>query len=68
MARNRKGPQHQAKHFQPEDHGHAAHQERAARGHENKLDQHAEEKAKSRAGRRPGYQGEIAPKGPRKGQ
>lgn len=69
MDRNRKGPQHQAKHFQPEDHAHAAHQERAARGHENKPGQHAEaeEKAKSRTGQA-GYPVESAPKGPRKGQ
>lgn len=33
MARNRKGAPHQAKHFQPEDHAHAAHQEEASRGH-----------------------------------
>jgi len=67
MARNRKGPQHQAKHFQPEDHAHAAHQEQASPGHENKPGQHVEEKAKSRTAQ-PGYPGQSAPKGPRKGQ
>jgi hypothetical protein len=67
MARNRNGPQHQAKHFQPEDHAHAAHQEQVARGHENKPGQHAEENAKSRTGRA-GYPVESAPKGPRKAQ
>jgi len=67
MAKTRKGPQHQAKHFQPEDHAHAAHQEQASHGHGNRpaRDGH---KAPDGKTSRPGYPVEIAPKGPRKGQ
>ena len=67
MARTRKGPQHQAKHFQPEDHAHAAHQEQASRGKGNKPIHEDGKNSKSRTSRA-GYPVEIAPKGPRKGQ
>lgn len=67
MARNRKGPQHQAKHFQPEDHAHAAHQEQASHGHEVKPGNQGDERSKKRTGGS-GYPGQQAPKGPRKGQ
>jgi hypothetical protein len=60
MARNRKGPPHQAKHFQPEDHAHAAHQEKAAQGHAVKGD------GKSQPTPKTGHPVEQTPKGPRK--
>lgn len=62
MAQIRKGRQHQAKHFQPQDHAHAAHQEEASRGHANI---HGIEKdSKNQTGRAV----ERAPKGSRKRQ
>jgi hypothetical protein len=60
MARNRKGPPHQAKHFQPEDHAHAAHQEEASHGHAGTED------GKRQAAPKTGQPVEQTPKGPRK--
>ncbi len=67
MARNRKGPPHQAKHFQPEDHAHAAHQEAASHGHVQKSGHDVEGDAKNQA-RKTGHPREVTPKGPSKGQ
>ena len=67
MARNHKGPPHQAKHFQPEDHAHAAHQEAASRGHAKKPGHgiKGDEKVESRQS---GHPVDRAPRGPNKGQ
>jgi hypothetical protein len=59
MARKSKGPPHQAKHFQPEDHAHAAHQEEASHGNTVKED------GKSRKPKA-GHPMERTPKGPRR--
>lgn len=67
MARNSRGSQHQAKHFQPEDHEHAAHQEQASHGRGNVLRGNVAKHAGKPAGRT-GYPADSAPKGPRKGQ
>jgi hypothetical protein len=67
MARNSRGSQHQAKHFQPDDHEHAAHQEQASHGRGNMPGRHVEKHSKKQAVRT-GYPGDSAPKGPRKGQ
>jgi hypothetical protein len=67
MARSSKGPPHQAKHFQPEDHAHAAHQEEASRGHVQKPGQGAKEEGKNPP-RKAGHPSEQTPRGPSKGQ
>ncbi len=67
MAPNRKGSPHQAKHFQPSDQEHAAHQEQAAHGHGSKPAPAAEVDIKKPAGQTR-YPADRAPKGPRKGQ
>ena len=67
MARIRKGRQHQAKHFQPQDHAHAAHQEEASRGHANMPGHGVEKDTKNQAGQT-GRAVERAPKGSRKRQ
>ena len=67
MARNRKGPPHQAKHFQPEDHAHAAHQEAASHDHAQKPGHDIGKEAKTEA-RKTGHPVEVTPKGPSKGQ
>jgi hypothetical protein len=67
MTRNRKGPPHQAKHFQPEDHAHAAHQEEAAQGQAQKPGHGIKADAKRQAGKT-GHPVERTPKGPSKGQ
>jgi hypothetical protein len=67
MAENRKGSPHQAKHFQPEDHAHAAHQQDAARGHEPKRG-HGAKKDDDKPTRKAGHPVERTPKGPSKGQ
>ncbi len=67
MARNRKGPPHQAKHFQPEDHAHAAHQEEASHGHTQKPGQGTQGDGKSQP-RKTAHPVERTPKGPSKGQ
>jgi hypothetical protein len=67
MARNRKGPPHQAKHFQPEDHAHAAHQEQAAPGHAD-APGHGVEPVKTPPAGKTHRPIEHAPKGPRRGQ
>jgi hypothetical protein len=67
MVRKRKGPQQQAKHFQPEDHAHAAHQEQASRDHAH-LPAHGIEKNTKHQPRPTGHPVEGTPKGPRKGQ
>jgi hypothetical protein len=66
MARNHKGPPHQAKHFQPEDHAHAAHQEEASRAPAQKPGRSGGE-GKGQA-RKPGHPVERTPKGPSRGQ
>jgi hypothetical protein len=68
MARNnRKGPPHQAKHFQPEDHAHAAHQAEAPHGQAQKPGHGIKEGGKSQA-RKTGHPMELTPRGPSKGQ
>jgi hypothetical protein len=68
MARNtRKGPQHQAKHFQPEDHAHAAHQAEAPHGQAQKPGHGIKEGGKSRV-RKTGHPQELTPRGPSRGQ
>ena len=67
MARNRKGPQHQAKHFQPENHAHAAHQEEASHGHAQNPGHGIKGEWKGQA-RKTGHPVERTPKGPSKGQ
>jgi len=67
MARNRKGPPHQAKHFQPEDHAHAAHQEGASHGQAQKLG-HGIKDNEKRQVRKTSHPVERTPKGPRRGQ
>ena len=67
MARKSKGPPHQAKHFQPEDHAHAAHQEEASPGYAQEHGHGAEGNEKNQA-RRTGHPMERTPKGPSRGQ
>jgi hypothetical protein len=67
MARNSKGPPHQAKHFQPEDHAHAAHQEEAAHARGQKSGPGAERNEKRRTPKT-GHPVERTPKGPSRGQ
>jgi hypothetical protein len=67
MARTRKGTPHQAKHFQPEDHAHAAHQQEARRGHLPRANRATGGIQKDQP------QGTVhptnaAPRGPKKGQ
>jgi hypothetical protein len=67
MARSRKGTPHQAKHFQPEDHAHAAHQQEASRRNVKNPDRRIEAAGKEQA--QPiNHPTEITPRGPRKGQ
>jgi hypothetical protein len=67
MARNRKGPPDQAKHFQHDDHEHAAHQEEVPRGHAQKPGQDLKKGGKGQPPKT-GHPMERTPKGPRKGQ
>ena len=67
VAKHPKGSQHQAKHFQPEDHAHAAHQEQARRGNARKPGHDVEKNWKKKAGET-GHPVEQTPRGPRKGQ
>jgi len=67
MAQNRKGPAHQAKHFQPEDHAHAAHQEEATHHHAQQPDHGVKGDGKNEA-QKSGHPVDRAPKGPSKGQ
>lgn len=67
MARGRKGTPHQVKHFQPEDHAHAAHQQEALRRHMKIPDPHIEAKSKQQT-QPANHPTEITPRGPRKGQ
>jgi hypothetical protein len=67
MARERKGPPEQAKHFAHDDHEHAAHQQEAAHAPPTKPQSQAKGSTGSRAGK-PGHPGDTAPRGPRRGQ
>ena len=68
MARNnRKGPPHQAKHVQPEDHAHAAHQAEAPHGQVQKPGHGIKEGGKSQA-RKTSHPRELTPRGPSRGQ
>jgi hypothetical protein len=68
MARNNpKGPPHQAKHFQPEDHAHAAHQAEAPHGQAQKPGHGIKEGGKSPT-QKTDHPGELTPRGPSKGQ
>jgi len=64
MAKTPKGTQDHAKHFQREDHAHAAHQEQAQRDHVQKPDPKIEKGGK----KRPSHPMEQTPRGPRRGQ
>jgi hypothetical protein len=67
MARDRKGPPDQAKHFKHDDHAHAAHQEEASHGHAPKP--HAEtDESKNPAATKDGHPIDTTPKGPSRGQ
>jgi len=66
MTQDRKGSEHQAKHFQPDDHEHAAHQEQASHG--RGATGHAVKAVTKKQVGRNGYPVNTAPKGPRKGQ
>ncbi len=63
----RKQSKHQAKHFQPEDHAHAAHQEQASRGPSDKHGRAVAKETKSRAAKTT-HPMEQTPRGPRRGQ
>jgi hypothetical protein len=67
MARNRKGPPHQAKHFQPEDHAHAAHQEEASRDRAQEPG-HGVKGGEKREARKVGHPLELTPRAPSRGQ
>jgi len=67
MAKIPKGPQEQAKHFQREDHAHAAHQEQARRDHVQKPDPKTEKGGRKTVAR-PSHPVEQTPRGPRRGQ
>jgi hypothetical protein len=67
MAPGRKGSGHQAKHYQPQDHAHAAHQEEASRGQPQKPGRGDKTGGKS-APPKTGHPVELTPKGARKGQ
>jgi hypothetical protein len=65
MARNRKGPPEQAKHFKHDDPEHAAHQREAARGRAGKPRSAA---STGKNPRKPYHPGSSTPKGPSRGQ
>ena len=67
MADDRNPPKHQAKHFQPEDHAHAAHQEQVSHGRKNKVGHAVTGNTATEVGQT-SHPLERAPKGPRKGQ
>ena len=67
MARIRKGPPHQAKHFQPEDHAHAAHQQEASQAQTQKSGHGIKGNGRSQV-RKTGHPMERTPKGPSRGQ
>ena len=67
MARNRKNAPPQVKHFQREDHAHAAHQEETTQAHKQKPDHAAKADAKTPS-RKPGHPLEGTPRGPSRGQ
>jgi hypothetical protein len=67
MARNRKGPPQQAKHFRHEDHAHAAHQEVSSPGHAQKPGPGTEREEKTKT-RNTDHPMERTPRGPSKGQ
>lgn len=67
MARNRKAPPRQAKHFRREDHAHAAHQEKASPGPAQHPDRKATQDVKQ-AARRIDHPVQRTPKGPSRGQ
>ena len=64
---NGRSPPHQAKHFQPEDHAHAAHQAEAPHGQAQKPGHSMKKGGKSEA-RKSGHPAELTPRGPSKGQ
>ena len=71
MVRNRQGPPHQSKHFQPEDHAHAAHQEEASYGQAHRPGRVRVEEGKSQSRKtdqETGHPSERTPQGPSKGQ
>lgn len=63
MARDRKGAPHQVKHFQPEDHAHAAHQGEASRSHTQKLGRRIKGGGKIQT-RKTDHPVEVTPRGP----
>jgi hypothetical protein len=67
MARSRKGTGQQAKHFQPEDHAHAAHQAEASRRNAKNPGNPIAGDDKVQTGAS-GHPEEVTPRGPRRGQ
>lgn len=67
MAQSRKGSQHQAKHFQPQDHAHAAHQQEASRGQKQRPGR-GDKAGREAEPLKSGHPVEPTPKGARKGQ
>jgi hypothetical protein len=65
MARNRKGPPEQAKHFKHDDPEHAAHRQEAARGRSGKPSSDA---GTGKNLRKPSHPGNTTPRGPSRGQ
>jgi hypothetical protein len=67
MARNRKGPPDQAKHFQHDDYAHAGHQEAASHGHAPKSHS-ASDESQTHGTVKKDHPVETTPKGPSRGQ
>jgi hypothetical protein len=66
MARSRKAPPNQAKHFLHDDHAHAARREEASHGHAQKIRAETEQSEKRPA--KNGRPVDTTPKGPSRGQ
>ena len=67
MARNRKGPPDQAKHFEHDDHAHAAHQQEASHGDAQKPRTGTSEDGDTPGGKTV-HPAESTPRSPSKGQ
>jgi hypothetical protein len=69
MARtSRSGPPHQARHFQPEDHAHAAHQAEAPHGLTQKSGRAIKEEGRKSRARKSSHPRELTPRRPSRGQ
>jgi hypothetical protein len=67
MVKSSRGPRPSAKHFQSEDHAHAAHQQQARRG-DVRLRAHRIESDKDQKQAETDHPMEQTPRGPKKGQ